>query len=192
MEAMIQTIYQLDDTDALLSAHALVLKRPQVPRIYLAEGQTFSSEHAAKMLTTSMDEWNTLTGVTLKGRGIPHAVLHDMRGRKADDLLAVIEKTLGEINSHGQIHYEMSRFTPFTNEDCTSIIESFEENIDEKLLIVLAKRTKSKYQAIARFGDLGRIKDRVDGLNAYQSVLMEKINRQWQKSWKSENCYLPS
>ena len=181
----------LGDQDALLAVHAILSQRPQVPRIYVPRDGFFTDEMVQCCLLSSLEDWNAKTWASLKETDIFPHMLRELRPKQSRICREIIEAALFDLLGPGEIHYEMARFTPFTHEDCCRYIGRFPLDASHVIFRSLAARMTSRESYTNIHGDCSKIANRIEGPDAQLFILMEKIDREWQKSWKSELRYLP-
>lgn len=185
---------------ALMCIHAVLSQRENVPRIYLVELKSINPVEKQAFIWNSissclLSDHKAIYDWTLSSLKLLHISAKEIQNLSNDDkvrCLNLIEEHLESNLGAGRIYYEMSRFTPFHDDDISQIL--IEANApttiwQATLYRRLRERTLTKIQYHHKYINLlQKINLRCDW-DMFHKVYKFKLEQVWQNSWLNLEKY---
>lgn len=185
---------------ALMCVHAALSHRENIPRIYLvelksinpSEKQAFIWDSISSCLLSDHKAIHDWTVSSLKLLHISIKEIHKLSSSEKARCLNLIEEHLESNLGAGKIYYEMSRFTPFYDDDISKILIEADAPTtiwQATLYSRLRERTLTKIQYHHRYINLlHKVNLRCDW-DVFHSVYKFKLEQVWQNSWLNLEKY---
>jgi len=183
-----------------MCVHAALSHRENIPRIYLvelksinpSEKQAFIWDSISSCLLSDHKAIHDWTVSSLKLLHISIKEIHKLSSSEKARCLNLIEEHLESNLGAGKIYYEMSRFTPFYDDDISKILIEADAPTtiwQATLYSRLRERTLTKIQYHHRYINLlHKVNLRCDW-DVFHSVYKFKLEQVWQNSWLNLEKY---
>ena len=173
---------QADRLELCLCIHAALKNRLEIPRVYLPAQ---SSEALKKCILANIAETRKSTIGFLGEAGLAVSWFRSLSPHETSSAIVLIEGIIADFYGEGDVHYEVARFTPFSEEDVATMPLI---RMDDHLTLKLNQRSLSKTHFIQKFKEFTKT-SRANCTPIFSAVVRDKANQRWQDCWMSENAY---
>lgn len=188
---MIDKINTMDKAEDLINVHSMCLNRECVPRVFIQEPIQFDNGTLKLCLASNTEEFAASSNKTLHDFEFKRSDFLDKNDLEKTIIVEYVFQRIQDLFGWGIIHYEMARFTPFTKESCENYISHFVGEIDLQLTKSLANRLKSMEAYTSKYPHFYKYSTtRPHLIDMLSSVMINKINTEWQKTWLVESRYI--
>lgn len=183
---------------ALMCIHSALLGFEHVPRFYLPKSVPESGRQEWVWGAISyclLSEPKDIENLTITALKLLHCPINDIRKlspQEKHDCQKLIEDSMTQLLGDGEIYYESSRFSPFSNQDISELLRYIDSpRSSEQALIYkrLRERTLSKLQYQQKHDYIIQKMNLSGKWDMFHAVYKFKLEQLWQQTWLSANRY---
>lgn len=185
---------------ALMCIHAALSQRENIPRIYVPFSKLVDSEEKQAWIWNSVvaclfSDHKAIYNWTVASLKLLHISNKEIVNLSNDDRLKslnIVEENLENSIGCGKIYYEMSRFTPFCDDDIYKLLRENSNPVaswQSSLLHRLKKRAIDKDKCRHKYSNILQNMNLRCDCDMFHNVYKFKLEQVWQSSWLNLENY---
>jgi hypothetical protein len=182
---------------ALMCVHAVLTHRENVPRIYLLDNIENDNQNLVWSSISSclLSDEKVIFNWTMASLKLLHISSNELSHISYDErqnCILMIEENLESCLGSGYLYYEMSRFTPFTDDDISKLLSNIESPTETWQSILyrrLRERMFAKIQYHQKHAHVLLKLNLTGEWDMFHTVYKFKLEQAWQQSWLNSKQY---